>query len=56
MNVCLPDLLRRYRFQLVHPGRPLRHQTSFFVVQAGLEVFVTRRDLKVEAIVGRSNG
>ena len=42
--MLLPELLRRYRFQLVHPGRPLKHQTSFFVVQTGLEVYISHRD------------
>ncbi|RMD43689.1 hypothetical protein DV735_g1404, partial [Chaetothyriales sp. CBS 134920] len=41
MNKVLPQLLRRYHFELAHPGRPLKHHTSFFVVQNGLEVFIS---------------
>ena len=43
INKILPQLLLRYRFELVHPGRPLTHHTTFFVVQKGLEVIVHRR-------------
>ena len=43
MNKVLPQLLRRYDLWLIHPGRPLKHNTTFFVVQKGLEVFVQRR-------------
>jgi cytochrome P450 len=43
MNKLLLQLLRRYDLQLVHPGRSLQHNTTFFVVQKGLEVFVQRR-------------
>ena len=43
MNKLLPQLLRRYHLQLVNPGRPLKHNTTFFVVQKGLDVFVQKR-------------
>ncbi|EXJ71095.1 uncharacterized protein A1O5_06088 [Cladophialophora psammophila CBS 110553] len=43
MNKLLPRLLRRYHFGLVHPGRPLKHRTTFFVVQEGLEVYISLR-------------
>lgn len=43
MNKVLPQLIRRYDLRLVHPGRPLKHNTTFFVVQKGLEVFVQKR-------------
>ncbi|OQV03675.1 hypothetical protein CLAIMM_08691 [Cladophialophora immunda] len=43
MNKLLPRLLRRYHFELLHPGRPLKHHTTFFVVQEGLEVQISRR-------------
>ncbi|KAI9711044.1 MAG: hypothetical protein M1820_002482 [Bogoriella megaspora] len=43
MNKILPQLLREYHFQLVHPGRPLEHHSTFFVVQSGLEVYLQRR-------------
>lgn len=44
MNKLLPRLLARYHFELVHPGRPLKHHTTFFVVQSGLEVYISRRN------------
>jgi cytochrome P450 len=43
MNKILPQLLREFEFELVHPGRPLTHHSTFFVVQRGLEVYVKRR-------------
>lgn len=43
MNMIVPQLLRRYAFDLVHPGRPLQYRSSFFVVQSGLLVRVQRR-------------
>ncbi|KAK4144487.1 Pisatin demethylase [Dichotomopilus funicola] len=42
INKVVPRLLRDYRFELVHPGRPLTENASFFVVQSGLEVYVTK--------------
>jgi hypothetical protein len=29
MNKLLPQLLRRYRFKLVHPGKPLKHHSVY---------------------------
>ncbi|KAL9088007.1 MAG: hypothetical protein Q9165_006348 [Trypethelium subeluteriae] len=43
INKLLPQLLREYHFQLVHPDRPLQYHSTFFVVQSGLKVFVERR-------------
>jgi len=43
MNKVLPQLLRRYRFRLVHPEATIKHHSTFFVVQSGLEVYVERR-------------
>jgi len=43
MNKVLPQLLREYRFRLVHPGRPLTSHTTFFVVQEGLDVYIEKR-------------
>lgn len=43
MNKVLPQLLREYRFRLVHPGRPLKTSSTFFVVQEGLEVYIESR-------------
>ncbi|CCC09088.1 hypothetical protein SMACR_03083 [Sordaria macrospora] len=42
INKVVPRLLRDYRFELAHPGRDLKANASFFVVQSGLEVFVRR--------------
>ena len=42
INKVLPRLLRDYRFELVHPGRPLKAHASFFVVQEGLEVYLSK--------------
>jgi cytochrome P450 len=43
MNKLLPQLLRRYKFQLVNPEKPLDHHSSFFVVQKGLLVNIKKR-------------
>ncbi|GAB1319706.1 hypothetical protein MFIFM68171_09916 [Madurella fahalii] len=40
INKVVPRLLRDYRFELAHPGRPLKANASFFVVQSGLEVHI----------------
>ncbi|KAK0636793.1 cytochrome P450 [Bombardia bombarda] len=42
INKVVPRLLRDYRFELVHPERPLKAHASFFVVQQGLEVYVRK--------------
>ncbi|KAK0726559.1 cytochrome P450 [Apiosordaria backusii] len=42
INKVVPRLLRDYRFELAHPGQPLKANASFFVVQSGLEVFLKR--------------
>lgn len=43
MNKVLPQILRRYRFRLVHPEATIKHHSTFFVVQSGLEVYVEKR-------------
>jgi hypothetical protein len=43
MNKALPQILRRYRFSLVHPEATIKHHSTFFVVQSGLEVYVEKR-------------
>ena len=43
MNKVLPQLLRRYRFELAYPGRPMKKNSTFFVVQEGLEVKFEKR-------------
>lgn len=44
MNKVLPRLLREYHLELVYPDRPLKANTTFFVVQSGLEVSISRRE------------
>jgi cytochrome P450 len=43
MNKMLPQILRRYRFRLVHPEAIIKHHSTFFVVQSGLEVYIEKR-------------
>ncbi|KAI0017179.1 cytochrome P450 [Xylariomycetidae sp. FL0641] len=43
INKVVPRLLRDYDFQLVNPTRELRAKATFFVVQDGLEVYISRR-------------
>ncbi|PSR83762.1 cytochrome P450 [Coniella lustricola] len=42
INKVCPRLLRDYTFELVHPGRELEEHATFFVVQSGLEVYISR--------------
>lgn len=44
INKVVPFLLRNYHFELVHPGVPLKHHTTFFVVQHGLVVYMKKRN------------
>ncbi|KAI6349330.1 hypothetical protein MCOR25_010676 [Pyricularia grisea] len=43
MNKVVPMLLRDYNLHLVNPGRPLKATASFFVVQSGLHVYISRK-------------
>ncbi|KAL1862454.1 hypothetical protein Daus18300_008551 [Diaporthe australafricana] len=43
INKVCPRLLRDYHFELVHPGRELRAHATFFVVQEGLEVYISKK-------------
>jgi hypothetical protein len=43
MNKILPQLLREYCFQLIHPGVPLKYYKKFLVVQEGFEVLIKER-------------
>jgi hypothetical protein len=45
MNKVCPRLLRDYHFELVHPERELRANATFFVVQEGLEVYISEKQL-----------
>lgn len=42
INKVCPRLLRDYSFELVHPGQELRAHATFFVVQEGLEVYISK--------------
>ena len=48
MNKVLPRLIRDYDLQLVYPDRQLKANTTFFVVQSGLEVNITKREYAKE--------
>lgn len=43
INKVCPRLLRDYHFELVNPGRELEAHATFFVVQEGLEVFISKK-------------
>lgn len=43
MNKLLPQLLREYEFSLVKPEGVLKHHSTFFVVQTGLDVYISKR-------------
>ncbi|KAI1505783.1 cytochrome P450 [Biscogniauxia marginata] len=45
INKVVPRLLRDFEFQLVDPNRELEAKATFFVVQEGLEVYISRRGL-----------
>ncbi|KAI1494093.1 cytochrome P450 [Biscogniauxia mediterranea] len=45
INKVIPRLLRDFDFQLVDPERELKAKATFFVVQEGLEVYISRRNL-----------
>ncbi|KAF6796369.1 Pisatin demethylase 8 [Colletotrichum musicola] len=45
INKVVPRLFRDFKFELAHPGRPLKANVTFFVVQEGLEVYVERREM-----------
>ncbi|KAF2759869.1 cytochrome P450 [Pseudovirgaria hyperparasitica] len=42
INKVLPHLLREYTFKLARPDAELTAHTTFFVVQEGLDVYITR--------------
>jgi cytochrome P450 len=43
MNKTLPLLLREYEFELLRPEEDLKYHSTFFVVQHGLEVRISKR-------------
>ncbi|KAI1355867.1 cytochrome P450 [Xylaria sp. FL0043] len=44
INKVCPRLLRDFDFQLVNPTREIKAKATFFVVQEGLEVYISRRN------------
>ncbi|KAI0115580.1 cytochrome P450 [Nemania sp. FL0031] len=44
INKVCPRLLRDFDFQLVNPTRELKAKATFFVVQEGLSVYISRRN------------
>lgn len=46
MNKTLPLLLREYNLELINPTADLRYHSTFFVVQSGLEVRISKRNVK----------
>ncbi|KAI2629194.1 cytochrome P450 [Hypomontagnella submonticulosa] len=49
INKVIPRLLRDFEFELAYPGRPLKAKATFFVVQEGLEVYISRKKSEKEA-------
>ncbi|KAI1760199.1 cytochrome P450 [Hypoxylon sp. FL1150] len=45
INKVIPRLLRDFEFELAYPGRELKAKATFFVVQEGLEVYISRKHL-----------
>ena len=43
MNKTLPLLFREYAFELLKPEEDLKYHSTFFVVQSGLEVRISKR-------------
>lgn len=43
MNKTLPYLFREYEFELLRPEEDLKYHSTFFVVQSGLEVRISKR-------------
>ena len=43
MNKTLPLLFRDYEFELLRPEQELKYHSTFFVVQEGLEVRISKR-------------
>jgi hypothetical protein len=43
INKVIPRLLRDFDFELIDATKPLRANVTFFVVQEGLDVYISRR-------------
>jgi cytochrome P450 len=44
INKVIPRLIRDFRFDLVDPDQELKANATFFVVQSGLQVFISKRN------------
>jgi cytochrome P450 len=44
MNKTLPLLLRDYELELLRPQEDLKYRSTFFVVQRGLDVRISKRN------------
>ncbi|KAI1440198.1 cytochrome P450 [Annulohypoxylon stygium] len=49
INKVIPRLLRDFEFELAYAGRELKAKATFFVVQEGLEVYISRKKTEKEA-------
>ena len=43
INKTLPLLLREYEFELLEPNEPLKYHSTFFVIQSGPNVRISKR-------------
>ena len=43
VNKTLPLLLREYEFELLEPNEPLKYHSTFFVIQSGPNVRISKR-------------
>ena len=50
MNKTLPLLFREYNFELLNPEQDLKYHSTFFVVQEGLEVRISKRDRRMSNV------
>ncbi|KAI1404963.1 cytochrome P450 [Hypoxylon fuscum] len=50
INKVIPRLLRDFEFELAYPGRELKAKATFFVVQEGLEVYISRKKTEKDAL------
>ncbi|KAK5110921.1 hypothetical protein LTR62_005459 [Meristemomyces frigidus] len=48
MNKTLPMLFRDYEFELLKPHEDLKYHSTFFVVQHGLDVRMSKRNRKAQ--------
>ncbi|CAI4213403.1 unnamed protein product [Parascedosporium putredinis] len=44
INKVIPRIIRDYDLELVNPSQPLKANSTFFVVQEGLNVYIKRKN------------